>query len=502
MPPTKRKRCGSCAKHTPIPVRQTTRTKKQRAKPQRKVSISDKDFALGRKKCRQLIKKLGLTIPTKPYDPFKVLHNNLSNKTKIIYREKWAEMSRFFYLIGCHQSAMLVDCKICPTEPLPFRPESYSLYLTYQFAKKGIPLINPTNGKPVKDINGKALRTVGGWNSPSSCYQIHAAVHYLHEIAYPTTCAGVYVQSCPECQHLNAALTTTVEEAQDFVTGDEFKKRENNEETCLFITSKYGFFKSCRTHANNPPLKSSGNVLNHPAAKNTYKAWLKLKHETHTVKGCGQLYPSKLQKLRTYLLLQGDPESIQMWIMILLGVRLFLRCDELISLDIDNFVNSYYPNSREECKGVTPPGGASALTKCQVVHPDSVEALVCKIKGKTDKKAFRLCLFKDDNQPEFDELRHLLWYIKMYNIKGGCLFPPPKMLEQGSKRPFSCSVHVSYDDFLKKFKKLVTDVLKRDETIFIVGTHTLRKTAYLMAIWGFYYSSNATSEVAMPCKYS
>ena len=90
-------------------------------------------------------------------------------------------------------------------------------------------------------INSKALRTVGGWNSPSSCYQIHAAVHYLHEIAYPTTCAGVYVQSCPECQHLNAALTTTVEEAQGFVTGDEFEKRENNEETCLFITSKYRF---------------------------------------------------------------------------------------------------------------------------------------------------------------------------------------------------------------------------------------------------------------------
>ena len=71
---------------------------------------------------------------------------------------------------------MLVDRKICPTEPLPFQTESYSLYLTYQFAKKGVPLINPMNGKPVKDINGKALRTVGGWNRLSSCSQIHAAV--------------------------------------------------------------------------------------------------------------------------------------------------------------------------------------------------------------------------------------------------------------------------------------------------------------------------------------
>ena len=55
MPPAKQKRCGNCAKQTPIPVRQNTCTKKQRAKPKWKVLISDKDFALGRKKCCQLI---------------------------------------------------------------------------------------------------------------------------------------------------------------------------------------------------------------------------------------------------------------------------------------------------------------------------------------------------------------------------------------------------------------------------------------------------------------
>ena len=46
--------------------------------------------------------------------------------------------------------------------------------------------------------------------------------------------------------------------------------------------------------------------------------------------------------------------------------------------------------------------------------------------------------------------------------------------------------HVEYGAFLDKLKDLVENVCKRDPTLFLVGTHTLRKTAYLFAIWGFF----------------
>ena len=88
----------------------------------------------------------------------------------------------------------------------------------------------------------------------------------------------------------------------------------------------------------------------------------------------------------------------------------------------------------------------------------------------------------------------------MFNIKGGYLFPKVEDLEENWGALIADS-HILYKEFLQKFKSLVTTVLLQDENIFIVGMHTLQKTAYLIAIWGFYYTSQANTEVAVPCKF-
>ena len=140
-----------------------------------------------------------------------------------------------------------------------------------------------------------------------------------------------------------------------------------------------------------------------------------------------------------------------MWVMILLGSRLFLRCDEIITLKIDNFVDAYHPKSRDS--GSPPDHGRDSLTKCQVVNRFGVEALVMEIQGKTDKKPVRLCLFSDAEHPDLDELRHLLWYMKLYNIKGGFLFPKSEELESSNcssnSPPLICHTHISYEEFLR-----------------------------------------------------
>ena len=365
-------------------------------------------------------------------------------------------------------------------------------------AERGTPLVHPSTGLCVKDFKNNPIKSVGGWKSPSMCYKVHAAVLFLHKTAYPGTCSGPYVQECTACQMLNATLPIP-EDSLEYPAKSTTYDVQESLNYMKFISNKYGFFQSCPKHANSPPLRSSGNVLNNPSAKKIYDSWLKIKQHSHVTKGCGQLYPSELRRLRSYLLSEGSPGSYQMWVMILLGVRLFLRCDELITLKIDNFVDSYYPQSRDEL--IPPKQGENALTKCQVVNRFNVEALVCKIQGKSDKKPVRLCLFTDDEHTDLDELRHLLWYLKMFNIKGGYLFPKVEDLEENLGAPLIADSHISYKEFLRKFKGLVTTVLLRDENIFIVGTHTLQKTAYLMAIWGFYYASQANTEVAVPCKF-
>ena len=485
------------------PVKKKRRTDKEvpkfGGKNKSVVEISPRVFKNGRNKCRSLIKKLRLTIPKKPIDIFEAVPNTLQPATKRAYVEKWKEMARFFYMIGCYQSAMLVDREICPTKPLPFRPESYALYISYRMSKPGIKMYHPSTLKPVKDVLGKHVKTVGGWNSPTTCYKVRSAVLFLHEVAYPSTCSGTYVQACPECQHLNNVTCADLraDKEQDEGSDDAEAQYQN-------ISCKFGYYKSCPKHANSPPLRSKGNVLNHPVARNTYVAWLRIKQNSHVVKGCGQLYPKELRALRQFLLLKGDAESYQMWVMVLLGVRLFLRCEELTRLDVDMFVNSYYPKGKEESGNKIPVGGENALTRCQVVHPDSIQALACEIMGKTDKRPHRLCLFTDEEHSDFDELTHLLWYMKIFNIRGGYLFPPTKVLEKqligGSQEALVCETHIKYQDFAFKFKVLVKEVIGRDEKIFLVGTHTLRKTAYLMAIWGYYHETKENSDSTLPSK--
>ena len=170
--------------------------------------------------------------------------------------------------------------------------------------------------------------------------------------------------------------------------------------------------------------------------------------------------------------------------MILLGIRKFLRSDELITLTMEDFINSHHPKGKLH---PVPANGIGALTKCQVLHPDSVRSVASEVQGKRDDQPVRLVLHIDEEYPEFCPVRHLLWYLKVFNIKSGCLFPPADVLISGyqSGSVMSATTHITYDSFRSTMKYLVGTICQRDTSQFLVGTHTLRKTAYLFAVWGF-----------------
>jgi len=242
--------------------------------------------------------------------PFSIMSVQRDASTEKAYKDKWKEMMKFFYLIGDYQSAMLVDREKCPNKPLPFRPDSFAVYLDYRCGVAGTTLKKP-NGDAQLDVNGRQILVIGGWKSPSSMYKIHAAVLFLHETAYPDSCGGPYQNTCADCERLKAlgpqlqGINVTSED------NDQSDEDDGSDNARGQVTHALGLYRSCIAHANQPFLRTRGCILKHPASINHYNAWLKCIQKQHVTKGCGQLYPSEVRSLRDHLLARGDPASIQ-----------------------------------------------------------------------------------------------------------------------------------------------------------------------------------------------
>lgn len=433
--------------------------------------------------------------------------SNKSQSTRDAMYLSWGEMFRFFLLIGDYQSALLLDDERCPMNPLPFKPLSYCMYLDYKCMIPGSVVLDG-KGEPLLDINGNTVKAVGSFNSLSGLQKCQAAVKMIHQNIYPDTCSGPYKVACDECRRLNAF---SLERATDAVqqnladpaaptVGDD----SDNEAPVLIphVDEQADapspiLWSSCNRHANNPALQCSGSVLQYPPVELHFSEWLNTKRNTHVIKGCGQLLPHEVRKLKAALLLKQKPSDCMMWVIILVGITYFLRSDEVLSLQVEDFIDSYYPKGK--AAGL-PEEGKDALTNCQVFRYNSLRSFAFEVQGKTDKCPQRFAVFPNDVYPEFCVKRTLLWYIKTFNIQSGYLFPSFAQLDDCYRNgiPVQCHTQpLSYDSFNSTLKKLIVGVLGKDKKLFTVGSHTLRKTGYLFAVWG-YYEGQSNPQVDMP----
>jgi hypothetical protein len=151
--------------------------------------------------------------------------------------------------------------------------------------------------------------------------------------------------------------------------------------------------------------------------------------------------------------------------MILAGVKMFLRCDDVINIDMVNFLQKYF-------------------CLCDL----DVSGLCMQVKGKSDDTFIPMMIWNEASCPDFCLPRALLIYIHFANLPdAGYLFP-----RIDKKTGEVTHEKWLYEDFLDVMKFLVQDILKKDtaEDKSIIGTHILRKTAYLMALWGFRQSND------------
>jgi hypothetical protein len=153
------------------------------------------------------------------------------------------------------------------------------------------------------------------------------------------------------------------------------------------------------------------------------------------------------------------------YVIMLVGIKLFLRIEEVIGMSVAHFVIDYFiVNSNNDIQG-----------------------LCVQVKGKTDDDWVHLMLWRDIDCPEFCVVTHLLLWIELIGFKGdSTLFPHPDDIGKcpGGVYTRSCE----YNWILEKMKHLVFNILKKDKEQItenhIIGTHILRKTAYLFAIFG------------------
>ena len=124
---------------------------------------------------------------------------------------------------------------------------------------------------------------------------------------------------------------------------------------------------------------------------------------------------------------------------------------------------------------------SSFVQKLSQVEADGfVQVLGLQIQGKTDKTPVTLLMWSDIQLRELCPVQQLLVYLAVIGHTEGPLFPSLELLkERTQKKVGRYERPIGYSTFLTKVKEVCKRVCKRDGPW---GTHTMRKTAYLLAV--------------------
>ena len=287
---------------------------------------------------------------------------------------------------------------------------------------------------PVLSHLGHPIVAEGGWNEGSTLEALHSALGHLHNL-YPELFGTklAYKPDCPACaklfsQHVDPASSP----------------RPCNQ--CFAV------------HGITSQVLARGCVLNDGGFQKHLFYMQKLMKQ-HLSEGCIQLLPKDVRDFRSHLLHESPADrfaslkNLQVYCMILVGINLFLRSDELLKLEFSHFI--------------------PALT-CFNEGDKKINYLVFQVKGKSDVHLHHLKLWANQSHLELCPVTHLLVYIAMAARTDGFIFP--SLCNGNAIFP--------YAKFLKIIKHLCVDVAGYQNEPRIFGTHTLRKTAYLFATFG------------------
>jgi hypothetical protein len=353
--------------------------------------------------------------------------------TKTEYHQIWNQVRSFAVVREDYQSACILTREMCPFNPLPVRPSTLCEYMKFKYQKAGTIVCEYGTDTPILIKHGpgsdecEILEATGDWHAPMVINKFRAAMKYLHRM-YTHLREG-YIPSCSYCVTIN----------QDHVGT--------------------GMYLACPQHAGRPCLLESGCPVNSVPFTDECKL-ASIRMMEHIPVGALCLLPGDIRDLRRALL-GSDLQSYQVYVMILLGVKLFLRSSELLSLRMEQFEQKLY-----------------------IVNEEEVRAVALYIQGKSDRQKKYLYIWADECCPEFCPLRHLLVYLSLTGIRTGLLFPYFNKIQTPLVVP---ETEWKYTQWRQRLRLLVTRHCEHKSStlsVMRIGTHTLRKTGYLFAVFG------------------
>lgn len=364
------------------------------------------------------------------------------------------QIGEFAGRIGDFRTATICMRKSCPSNPHPADPSTLVLFFKWKSGKQGEQLMD-LKGHAVKDILGRTITCTGDYHTPQCLNKCDGAIKALHDTYEHLR--GTYQEPCKNC--LTANNMSTVQPTH-------------------FRHS----YASCNSHANNPKISYQGDPCLSDTYKKHYEEIRNFLNATHKVRGNAQLSPSMLRRLHSNLTTGNDIFDFQLWTMIIIGTSLFLRADELLNLKIEDFDMKY-----------------------NIVHPTSIRNVAVWVQGKCDAGPQLLSIWKNDEFPELCPIRPLFCYLKSTGIRAGYLFPNRKFLSAILASSVSTGPSVKptgdpteklkYKSWLVRIKRTLIKTFPHmfgpdSPSSATVGTHTLRKTGYLVAVWGVLRAMN------------
>ena len=255
-----------------------------------------------------------------------------SSATEKQYLSVYRALRYYCCLVGDYESLLMLQ----EDSPKPFCPSmkanTIGDFIQWKRGTAKAPLLNKDR-QPVCDVFGHHMLCLGGWNAPMIVKQFKSAVTALHQVNEQR---GQYYERCENCWEL-------------------------------------GFDSiGCIHHLYQPQLWRKGDPTQSRLVQMAHKRSSK-DGEGYQEGGDTALTPMELLRIRRCLVSTGDIKDYQLWVLILISIRLFLRSAEATGDQTDMINGETIPT------GLT---GDSFVQDLFVVSSEGiVDALAIKVKG-------------------------------------------------------------------------------------------------------------------------
>jgi hypothetical protein len=374
-----------------------------------------------------------------------VIDSSRTNNNDRFFRPLW----EFFAKTGNYGSMIMLlyprkrNARLAGHVPA-MEPEALASYIRFKKNQKGVILRDggtdtnvPILSVSVLGVPPSPVECTGTWKANHTMKTFRSLLKNVHQVHGHT---GPFQHRCDNCVAVDGA--------------------------CM----------ACHPDAN---LRRKGN----PTDTATFAAVVKGCYDrTYVSKGCSNLYPFEVRKLRTALLTPGQDlptfiSNLGFYVLMLLSITQIMRTDESHNLTFQSFdsQSAFFVEDRDKV----------------------IQHLAFQFIGKADKTMIYHFINSDHLQPEFDPVRHLLLYVFLLQkllvdrLPTGFLFMPPESLRPratgqtrgGLPRNGFFSECISMSSLRTSLKNLLSNVLGLSVDTMKVGLHMFRKTGYAFRLW-------------------